>query len=56
MRELKRETGNDAHDMASRTPPGVRELKRGRHQRPLAHHACRTPPGVRELKQAIYVG
>ena len=33
----------------SRTPPGVRELKRRASSR-LYTDQCRTPPGVRELK------
>ena len=34
----------------SRTPPGVRELKRGRSSQRKLQRGSRTPPGVRELK------
>ena len=37
----------------SRTPPGVRELKRGVLVKEVVHPR-RTPPGVRELKLLLY--
>ena len=50
MRELKLGSlGKGSPDPVGRTPPGVRELKRGI-IRDLARRICRTPPGVRELK------
>mgnify|MGYP001642581625 CR=1 len=55
MRELKRKLNLYTHSReCSRTPPGVRELKRlgwswaGRLSR-------RTPPGVRELKLIAFI-
>ena len=39
----------------SRTPPGVRELKRERGVTHLPDEVGRTPPGVRELKRVGYL-
>ena len=39
--------------MESRTPPGVRELKRMAIALPVVAYCRRTPPGVRELKPLL---
>ena len=49
VRELKRQTSDDASRQSRRTPPGVRELKLWLFTS-ASIIKSRTPPGVRELK------
>ena len=55
MRELKLGFNRpESRSPGSRTPPGVRELKRELRTYPRTPFASRTPPGVRELKRSWY--
>ena len=56
MRELKRLTNGFEKTLYSRTPPGVRELKRVLDILIGLAQGGRTPPGVRELKHRILRG